>query len=43
MLPVFAICDLETEYAIRFMEYLNRRELPFEVQMFTATLAAFDL
>ena len=37
MRPVFAICDLETDYAIRFMEYLNRRALPFEVQMFTST------
>ncbi len=33
---VFAVCDVETEYAIRFMEYLNRRNLPFEVQMFTS-------
>ena len=35
MPPVFAVCDLETEFAIRFMEYLNGRNLPFEVQMFT--------
>lgn len=35
MAPVFAICDIETDYAIRFMEYLNRRTVPFEVQLFT--------
>ena len=33
MNPVFAVCDVETDYAIRFMEYLNRRNLPFEIQM----------
>ena len=36
MPSVFAVCDIETEYAIRFMEFLNRRNLPFEVQMFTS-------
>ena len=35
MNPVFAVCDVETDYAIRFMEYLNRRNLPFEIQMYT--------
>ena len=41
---VFAICDLETEYAVNFMEYLNRRKsLPFEIQAFTSveTLTAY--
>ena len=33
MPSVFAVCDIETEYAIRFMEFLNRKNLPFEVQM----------
>ena len=33
MSSVFAVCDVETDYAIRFMEFLNRRNLPFEVQM----------
>ena len=37
MSSVFAVCDIETDYAIRFMEFLNRRNLPFcELQMFTA-------
>ena len=36
MSSVFAVCDVETDYAIRFMEFLNRRNLPFEVQMFTS-------
>ena len=36
MPSVFAVCDIETEYAIRFMEFLNRKNLPFEVQMFTS-------
>ncbi len=34
---IFAVCDLEVEYAYHFMEYLNqRRNLPFEVQAFTS-------
>lgn len=34
---VFAVCDLEAEYARNFMEYLNRKNtLPFEVQAFTS-------
>ena len=34
---IFAVCDLEVEYAYNFMEYLNqRRNLPFEVQAFTS-------
>ena len=33
---VFAVCDVEVEYAYNFMEYLNRKKsLPFEVQAFT--------
>ena len=36
MSSVFAVCDVETDYAVRFMEFLNRRNLPFEVQMFTS-------
>ena len=33
---IFAVCDVEVEYAYNFMEYLNRkRSLPFEVQAFT--------
>ena len=34
---IFAVCDLEKEYACNFMEYLNRkRNIPFEVQAFTS-------
>ena len=34
---IFAVCDLEVDYAYNFMEYLNqRRNLPFEVQAFTS-------
>ena len=43
MYPVFAICDLETDYAIRFMEYLNLRKLPFEVRMFTSLEPLLEL
>lgn len=33
---IFAVCDLEVEYACNFMEYLNqKRNIPFEVQAFT--------
>ena len=39
MASVFAVCDVETEYAVRFMEFLNRRNLPFEVQMYTSVEA----
>ena len=43
MYPVFAICDLETDYAVRFMEYLNLRKLPFDVRMFTSTGPLLEL
>ena len=34
---IFAVCDLEVDYAYNFMEYLNRkRTLPFEIQAFTS-------
>lgn len=34
---IFAVCDLEEEYARNFMEYLNQKKnLPFEVQAFTS-------
>lgn len=37
MRNVFAVFDTEQEYAFRLMEYLNcRRNMPFEVQMFTS-------
>ena len=33
---IFAICDTETEYAFRFMEYLShKRNIMFEIRVFT--------
>ena len=34
---IFAVCDLEVEYAYNFMEYLNnKKSIPFEIQAFTS-------
>ena len=41
---IFAVCDLEVDYAHNFMEYLNqKRSIPFEIQAFTSVekLASF--
>ena len=33
---IFAVCDLEVEYAYNFMDYMNQKKnIPFEVQAFT--------
>ena len=33
---IFAVCDLEVEYALNFMDYLNQKKnIPFEIQAFT--------
>lgn len=33
---IFAVCDLEADYARNFMDYLNRKNnIPFEIQAFT--------
>ena len=33
---IFAVCDLEAEYARNFMDYLNQKKnIPFEIQAFT--------
>ena len=33
---IFAVCDLEAEYACNFMDYLNQKKnIPFEIQAFT--------
>ena len=33
---VFAVCDLEAEFACNFMDYLNKKKnIPFEIQAFT--------
>ncbi len=41
---VFAVCDLEVDYAVNFMEYMQRKKnIPFELQAFTSveSLEAF--
>jgi cellulose biosynthesis protein BcsQ len=33
---IFAVCDLEAEYAANFMDYLNQKKnIPFDIQAFT--------
>ena len=40
---IFAICDLEVEYAENFLEYLNRkRNIPFEIRAFTTRKALLE-
>lgn len=40
---IFAVCDLEVEYAYNFMEYLNqKRNMPFEIQAFTGAEVLVD-
>ena len=39
---VFAVCDLEVDYALNFMEYLNqKRNIPFEIQAFTTVAVSY--
>lgn len=41
---IFAVCDLEADYACNFMDYLNQKKnIPFEIQAFTSvdSLVAF--
>ena len=34
---IFAVCDLEVDYALNFMDYMNRKKnIPFEIQAFTS-------
>lgn len=34
---IFAVCDLEVEYAYQFMEYLSKKKnIPFEMRVFTS-------
>ena len=36
MKNIFAVCDLEVDYALNFMDYLNQKKnIPFEIQAFT--------
>lgn len=40
---VFAVCDLEVDYAYHFMEYLNRKHnIPFVVRVFTSKETLLD-
>lgn len=40
---VFAVCDLEVDYAYHFMNYLNqKKKIPFEVQAFTNVQKLID-
>ena len=33
---IFAVCDLDVDYAYHFMEYLSKKKnIPFEVRVFT--------
>lgn len=32
---ILALCDLETEYAVRFARFLDKKALPFETRIFT--------
>lgn len=39
---IFAVCDLEVDYALNFMEYLNhKKNIPFEIQAFTTVESLF--
>ena len=34
---IFAVCDLDVDYAYHFMEYLSKKKnIPFEVRVFTS-------
>lgn len=40
---IFAVCDLEAEYASNFMNYLNqKRNIPFEIQAFSSAQALIE-
>lgn len=40
---IFAVCDLEVDYALNFMDYLNKKKnIPFEIQAFTAVENLID-
>ena len=40
---IFAICDTETEYAFRFMEFLShRKNIMFEIRVFTTVEKLLD-
>ena len=40
---IFAVCDLEVDYAFNFMDYLNQKKnIPFEIQAFTSVQNLID-
>ena len=40
---IFAVCDLEVEYAYHFMEYLSKKNnIPFEIRVFTSSQTFLD-
>lgn len=39
---ILALCDLEAEYAVRFAQFLDNRQLPFEIRVFTGIEALLD-
>ena len=40
---IFALCDLEVDYAFNFMDYLNQKKnIPFEIQAFTSVQNLID-
>ena len=39
---IFAVCDLEVDYALNFMDYMNRKNIPFEIQAFTSAEKLID-
>lgn len=40
---IFAVCDLEVEYARNFMDYLNQKKnIPFEIQAFTTVQSLIE-
>ena len=40
---IFAVCDLEVDYAYNFIGYLNQKKnVPFEIQAFTSRESLID-
>lgn len=40
---ILALCDLETEYAVRFAQFLDKKLLPFDIRIFTGIEPLLDL
>ena len=40
---IFAVCDLEVEYAYHFMEFISKKKsIPLEIRVFTNVQALLD-